>query len=68
MSDSADPSRFKAPMPHPPPYEDDGTNHDYWRRISISTISPRRPRISMTLGVMAIATEVRMHRSHCRSR
>ena len=28
MSDSAGPSRFKAPMPHPPPYEDDGTNHD----------------------------------------
>jgi hypothetical protein len=29
MLDPATPSKFKAPRPHPPTYEDDGTNHDY---------------------------------------
>ena len=41
MSDSAAPSRFKAPMPHTTTYEDDGTNHDYLEEdIDIDNIAP----------------------------
>ena len=41
MSDSVAPSRFKAPRPPPPTYEDDGTNHDYLEEdIDIDNIAP----------------------------
>ena len=41
MSDSACPSRFKAPRPYPPPYEDDGTNHDYLEEdVNIDNFAP----------------------------
>ena len=46
MSDSAGPSRFKAPRPHPPLYEDDDTNHDYLEEdVDINNFAPpyRRP-------------------------
>ena len=41
MSDSVAPSRFKAPMPHPPTFEDDGTNHDHLEEdVDIDNFAP----------------------------